>query len=96
MIVAVFLIIDFFVKKHYQSYDDVIIGKIKYNFPRKGILFCMRNDKEAYYSSEAIDKLRAKLSPIPTKLTDTYSKLFYRKIQKNREQVLNNKFKEFQ
>ena len=30
MIVAVFLIIDFFVKKHYQSYDDVIIGKIKY------------------------------------------------------------------
>lgn len=42
----------------------------------------MRNDKEAYYSSEAIDKLRAKLSPIPTKLTDTDSKLFYRKIQK--------------
>lgn len=79
-------------------YPDIVtslIGKIKYNFPRKGILFCMRNDKEAYYSSEAIDKLRAKLSPIPTKLKDTDSKLFYRKIQKNREQVLNNKFKEF-
>ena len=42
----------------------------------------MRNDKEAYYSSEAIDKLRAKLSPIPTKLTDTDSKLFIEKSKK--------------
>lgn len=79
-------------------YPDVVtslIGVKKYNFSRNGILFCMRNDIEAYYSQEEIALLRNKLKPIHSSITDTDSSLFYRDIQLNREKVLEDKLKEF-
>lgn len=72
-----------------------LIGTKKYSNKRDGILFCMRNDKEALYSREDISKLRKRLSPIRTYLTDTDSKYFYRTIQKHREKIIEEKWNEF-
>lgn len=79
-------------------YPDIVtslIGKFNFNNKRNGILFCMRNDKEALYSKEEIRILRDRFKPIETDITDTDSDIFYRTIQKNREKILMNKFQEF-
>lgn len=57
-------------------YPDIVtslIGKVQLPpYPRKGVLFCMRNDKEAFYHPQAIAKLRRELETfIPTEQTDT-------------------------
>ena len=72
-----------------------LIGTRKYTNERDGILFCIRNDKESFYGKKDIRALMDKLSPIKTDITDTDSPLFYRKIQQNREKVLEAKWNEF-
>lgn len=79
-------------------YPDIVtslIGVKKYFNKRNGILFCMRNDKEALYDKASIEKLRADLNPIPTAMTDTDSPLFYRTIQKHRGEILQKKWNDF-
>lgn len=57
-------------------YPDIVtslIGKVSLaNHPRQGILFCMRNDREAFYQPQAIAKLRRELEEFTsTEQTDT-------------------------
>lgn len=57
-------------------YPDIVtflIGKVQLPpYPRKGVLFCMRNDKEAFYQPQAIAGLRRELETfISTEQTDT-------------------------
>jgi exopolysaccharide biosynthesis predicted pyruvyltransferase EpsI len=76
------------------KYPDIVttlIGTKEFNNTRKGILLCMRNDKEAFYSKENIDKLRGKLEKIDkTDITDTTIDLKAEYISNNREKVINN------
>lgn len=79
-------------------YPDIVtslIGLKRFENKREGILFCMRNDKEAFYNNESISLLRDRLSPIKTEITDTDSKYFYRTIQHHREKILEDKWNEF-
>lgn len=79
-------------------YPDIVtslIGTKHYSNNRNGILFCMRNDKEALYERESIKKLMNRLEPIETIMTDTDSPLFYRTIQRHREEVLSEKWNQF-
>lgn len=56
---------------------------------RKGVLFCMRNDKESACSLQQINKLKQSLSQFgPVEQTDTTIALSRRKIAKNREKIL--------
>lgn len=43
-----------------ESYPDIVttlIGQYEYSFERNGVLFCIRNDSEKFYSDEEIDSL---------------------------------------
>lgn len=45
---------------HIEAYPDIVttlIGQYEYSFDRDGILFCIRNDSEKYYSDEEINRL---------------------------------------
>lgn len=45
---------------HIEAYPDIVttlIGQYEYSFERDGILFCIRNDSEKYYSDDEIDKM---------------------------------------
>lgn len=81
------------------KYPDIVttlISKREFNANRSGILLCMRNDKEAFYNKEVIDKLMSELNKIDkTEITDTTIDLNAKYISKNREEVLNNIFNEY-
>ena len=74
-------------------YPDIVtslIGTRTYSNQRDGILFCMRNDIEAFYKPEQIDMLRKRFAEYRTGLTDTTRKDFPMKyIYKHREEALN-------
>lgn len=79
-------------------YPDIVtslIGTMHFSNHREGILFCMRNDKEALYDKKSIKMLTERLRPIETSMTDTDSPLFYRTIQLHREEILNDKWNQF-
>lgn len=47
------------------AYPDIVttlIGRYSFEYERKGILFCIRNDSEKYYSDEEIEKLKQELN----------------------------------
>lgn len=72
-------------------YPDIVtslIGIKKYNNPRDGILFCFRNDVEAFYSKEQISQLKRKFGNIRIEETDTTLQMPGRKIINNREKVI--------
>lgn len=74
-------------------YPDIVtslIGTRQYNYERKGVLFCMRNDIEAYYTPLQIDKLRARFGNIEMMQTDTTISTPILEIYKYRERVLND------
>ena len=79
-------------------YPDIVtsqIGVFPVKAPKKreGILFCMRNDKEAFYSKKQIEALRQKLEErYTTKLSDTTIKISSQKIAANRERILATTF----
>ena len=66
-------------RKHFNHarlmlYPDIVtsmIGMRTYSNERDGILFCMRNDIEAYYKPDQIAKLRSHFEGYKTGLTDT-------------------------
>ena len=65
-----------------------LIGTIRFSNKRKGILFCMRNDVEAFYSKEQINNLRNKFNGIDNYITDTTLPIPWQSIAANREEVL--------
>ena len=80
-------------------YPDIVttlIGVKKFAGKREGVLFCMRNDIEAYYKPQEIAKMRDRFKEItPTEMTDTSIAVPYRTIKNNREQILNEMLKKF-
>lgn len=80
-------------------YPDIVaslIGRKKYECKRNGVLFCMRNDIEAYYKPEEIEDLMARFKGVHCKRTDTtLVKLSPSYINKHREGILNGMFEEY-
>lgn len=80
-------------------YPDIVtslIGSKCYKNYRKGILFCMRNDIEAYYKPEQIHALKQKLiSKTSVEQNDTTIKTPYEYIRNHREEVLNDILNKF-
>ena len=75
----------------------MLIGNFDYYTPavKEGVLFCMRNDKEALYSKEDIAALREQLAPLyPTALTDTTISASYKDISADREPYIRAKVEE--
>jgi len=79
-------------------YPDIVtslVGTIQFTNERRGVLFCMRDDIEAFYSPSDIAILRGKLSHVPTELIDTTiseSPLF---VDRNRKMILEKMFQKF-
>lgn len=87
-----------FKKTRLLLFPDVVtslIGTRHYSFPREGVLFCMRNDKEAYYTPEQIAVLRDRFGFTKTALSDTTVPIPPEEVIKNRERVLENTFSEY-
>lgn len=80
-------------------YPDIVttmIGKMETSTQRSGILMCMRDDQEAFYSNESMEKLRKELSVIDkVDRTDTTLKIPVRKIRNRRKQILESIWKEY-
>lgn len=79
-------------------YPDIVTSQIGV-FPvaqpecRNGVLFCMRNDKEAFYSKEQIADIRKQIEVhYPTRLSDTTIALPAHQIAQNRHKVLAETF----
>jgi exopolysaccharide biosynthesis predicted pyruvyltransferase EpsI len=73
-----------------------LIGKYYFNNKRDGILFCMRNDLEAFISKEKITEIRNELEEkYPTNLTDTTLNISYEKLIKNKGKVIEETIKEY-
>lgn len=75
----------------------MLIGTFEFHTPetKQGVLFCMRNDKEALYSKETIAALREQLSPLyPTALTDTTIHAPHEAITADRERYIREKVEE--
>lgn len=72
-------------------YPDIVtslIGTMHFNHCRDGILFCIRNDVEAYYKKEQIEKLKQCFVGFKVEETDTTIKMPYRSLIKDREKIL--------
>lgn len=92
--------------EHFKSsklllYPDIvtsIIGTKRFTHYREGILFCMRNDIEAFYKPEQIEHLRLRFKGIKTNQTDTTLLQYKHNMQylyKHREDILNDIFNEY-
>lgn len=80
-------------------YPDIVtslIGTKSFKNEREGILLCMRNDKEAFYSKNQISGLRIKLETISrVDQTDTTINADIKEVIKNRETILNEIFEDY-
>ena len=80
-------------------YPDIVttlIGEQEYRNERNGVLFCMRNDVEAYFNRESIAQLRKMLEEFTsTDLTDTTLELSYKTFQNKREKILYDIFNQY-
>ncbi len=88
---------DLFPKIRLLLYPDIVtslIGSITYNYERNGILFCMRNDVEAYYSKEEIAYFMKQFD-CKTELTDTTIKVSEKDMALHREELILKKIDEF-
>ncbi len=75
-----------------EPYPDIVttlIGNLKFDYVRDGILFCCRDDLEKFYSDEDIDKLIRRCNEF-TKVsrTDTTKKGNTREIVSNAEKLI--------
>lgn len=79
-------------------YPDIVtslIGVFPVEQPlnREGVLFCMRNDKEAFYSKEQIENIRSEVEVhYPTRMSDTTVQTPVREIARDREKILAETF----
>lgn len=72
-------------------YPDIVtslIGTTTYCNKRDGVLFCIRNDREAFYSKEQIEGLKRRFSGNKVEQTDTTLKVWFKEIVKNREHYI--------
>ncbi len=88
-----------FTKCQLFLYPDVVtslIGTKQFEKQRNGILFCIRNDKEAFYKTDEIYGLIKKLEPFEkVSLTDTTIQVPAQEIIKDRERFLDGIFNEY-
>lgn len=74
-------------------YPDIVtslIGTRKYDNPRNGVLFCMRDDIEAYYSPSDIDMLMQRFGNIRMEKVDTTLKIPSKEMKKYRDKFIND------
>lgn len=74
-------------------YPDIVtslIGTRTYNHKRSGVLFCMRNDIEAYYSKDEIKGLSNRFGNIRKERIDTSIKVSTKELKKNRDQYIDD------
>lgn len=75
-------------------YPDIVtslIGTRRYNNKREGVLFCMRDDIEAYYSSIDIDALMERFGNVRKEKIDTTIKgLTTKELDNNRAGIIND------
>ena len=80
-------------------YPDIVtalIGTKSFDNKREGILLCIRNDKEAYYKKNEIQKLIDNLKrSTKVNITDTTLSVSYKEVVKNRDKILNQIFDEY-
>lgn len=80
-------------------FPDIVtlfIGLNKYNNDRRGVLFCLRDDIEAYYSKKDLLELKSRFCGIPIAQTDTFLQSKSGKyICRHRESVLNEIWNEY-
>ena len=73
-------------------YPDIVtslIGTRTYTNKREGVLFCMRNDIEAYYTPEQIKNLMNKFGDIRKEMIDTTLKISSKQMRNHRDQFIN-------
>jgi exopolysaccharide biosynthesis predicted pyruvyltransferase EpsI len=84
---------------HLLLYPDVVtslIGTKQFENKRDGILFCIRNDKEAFYNPEQITGLRKRIEQFDVvSMTDTTISMPAVEIAENREKILNSIFEDY-
>ena len=80
-------------------FPDIVtsmIGQRNYNHIRKGILLCLRNDKEAVLKADEREKLKLDLGKIDKVTeTDTTLKIEPNEFKKNREKILEDLWSEY-
>lgn len=79
-------------------YPDIVtslIGTKTFSHKRDGVLFCMRNDVEAFYKSEQIQTLMKKFVNMKVRKTDTTIDTTYTYIRHHREEILEQIFDDF-
>lgn len=73
-------------------YPDIVtslIGTRQYNNSRSGVLFCMRDDIEAFYSPNDIAKLMKRFGDIRMEKIDTTLKIPSREMKSHRDKLIN-------
>lgn len=90
---------DMYLNARVELYPDIVttlIGTYKSCYKREGILFCMRNDGEAFYSKDDIDKVRKRIGKqYKTDITDTSVSCSFKEIKDNRAKYIYDKIDEF-
>lgn len=74
-------------------YPDIVtslIGTRTYNNPRNGVLFCMRDDIEAFYKPSEIDSLMKRFGNIRMEKIDTTLKISSKMMKDNRDKLIND------
>lgn len=83
---------------HVESYPDIVttlIGQYEYSFEREGVLFCIRNDSEKFYSDEQIEDLMRHLDGTKCDRLDTTIHVEPDVIRNNLKQYIEDYFKKF-
>lgn len=81
-----------------ESYPDIVttlIGQYEYSFEREGVLFCIRNDSEKFYSDEEIQNLMRHFEGIKCDRLDTTIHVEPDSIRNNLKQYIEDYFKKF-
>lgn len=79
-------------------YPDIVtsmIGTRTYDNSRKGVLFCMRDDIEAFYKPSEIDALMKRFGNIRMEKVDTTLKISAKIMKRNRDKLINDMIEKF-
>lgn len=79
-------------------YPDIVtslIGTREYKNPRDGVLFCMRNDIEAFYSPADIDSLMQRFGNIRKEKVDTTLQIPEKEMRSYRDQLIDTMIEKF-
>lgn len=77
-------------------YPDIVtslIGTRKYEGPRTGVLFCMRDDIESFYNPSDIDNLMKRFGDTRKEKIDTTLKISSKEMKTHRDDLINNMIK---